>query len=99
MKSSWSGISASTSFASSESDSPAKGARLRRDDIRQPRLHDVHLGPDNDFLQRDGHHHLARQVRVVEPIRPANPFVWNELQVFTAEGVAFADVKFVNDIL
>src|SRR5687768_13195653 len=30
---------------------PAKNTCLRRDDIWQPLLHDVHLGPDRDLLQ------------------------------------------------
>src|SRR5437870_5908727 len=69
---------------------PAEIARLRRNDLGNAFLHDVQLGPARDLLQRDGDLHLARQVRVVELVGVADALVRRELEIPSAEGMAFA---------
>lgn len=69
---------------------PAEGAGLGRNDIRDPFLHDGELGPAGDLLQGDCHLHLARQVRVVELVRVANPLVGDQFEKAPAEGMAVA---------
>jgi hypothetical protein len=63
--------------------------RSLADDVRQTLLDDVHLGPDRDFLQRHRHPHLASQVWIVEPVRPSNALVRDQLEVLAAERVVY----------
>src|SRR5262245_14481811 len=63
---------------------PAETARLGWDRSRQALLHDSQLGSAGDLLQGDRRFHLARQARIVEPVRVANAFVWHQFQIFTA---------------
>ena len=46
--------------------------------------------PTEDLVQADRHVHLAGQIRVVELVRVADPFVRHQLDVLPAEGVAAA---------
>jgi hypothetical protein len=43
--------------------------------------------------------HFSGQVRVVESVRVADAFVRYEFKILSAEGVALALLKLVNDIL
>ena len=54
---------------------PAEIARFGRDYVRHAFLHDVKFRADGYLLQRYGHMDLARQVRVVEPVRVADALV------------------------
>src|SRR5262249_2814775 len=69
---------------------PAEIARLWRDDLREPFLHDVHLRSAGHLSQRDRRHHLARKIRVVERVRVADAFVRHQLEVGSAERVTVA---------
>src|SRR5690606_14426201 len=67
---------------------PTEVAGIRRNDVRNTLLDDVHLGSDAHFLQSDGDFHLAGQARIVEPVRVTNSLVRLELEVAAAVGMA-----------
>src|SRR5262249_25122378 len=69
---------------------PAQIASFRRDRLRYSLLYDVQFRPEGDGLQRYGDRHHARQVRIVELVRVAYPFVGDQLEVFAAERMAVA---------
>src|SRR5688572_1608104 len=52
---------------------PAEVARLERDRVGDARLRDDELGADRDLFQRDRRFHLAREARIVEAVRVAQP--------------------------
>src|SRR5450432_2755408 len=51
---------------------PPEIAHLKRNSLRQSFLHDVQLGPAQDFLQGHRRHDLAGQIGIVEPVGIAN---------------------------
>src|SRR4029453_8613546 len=69
---------------------PAKVARLARDGVRYPFLHDVHLSADGHLLQGYRCSHLSGQARIVECVRVANAFMWPQLEKASAERVSGA---------
>src|SRR5213595_1999242 len=69
---------------------PAEIAHLERNSLRQPFLHYGQLRSTRNFLQGHRRLHFSRQVRVVEAIRIANCFEWDEFTILPAEGVAVA---------
>ncbi len=78
---------------------PAAVASFDGDDIGHSLLDDVQLGSTRHFLQGDCRLHFSGQTRVVESIRVTDAFLWHQLKIFSAEGVALPVLKFVNDIL
>jgi len=69
---------------------PAEITGLDRDGSRQALLDDIDLRADRHRLQGDGGNHLTEQVRILEAIRVADQFIWNEIQVLAAEDVRLA---------
>src|SRR5262245_50192366 len=67
---------------------PTEITSLEWNEVRHPCLSDIQLGADRYLLQRHGHLHLARQVGVVECVRIAQAFAFNELDIFPAKRVA-----------
>src|SRR3546814_16269690 len=67
---------------------PAEVTGLDGNQIGDVLLNHRHLGSDGNGLQRDGHFHIARKVRVVEHVVVDEQFARNELQIGTAEGMA-----------
>src|SRR5512139_3862109 len=67
---------------------PPEIAGFDRYDLGNPFLHDAQLGSTRHRLQRDGRLHDAREVRVVELVRIADPFVRYEFEILAAERVA-----------
>ena len=86
-------ISGSTSFASLRSVQPAEVAGLERDQVGNALFRDRHLRADRNGLQRVGRFQLARQVRVVEPVRVDEPFARDAVLEFAAEGLAVAGLE------
>ena len=60
------------------------------DSLREAFLHDVELGAARDGLQRHRHLDHAREVRVVEGVRVADPFARDELDIFASKRLALA---------
>src|SRR6185436_14486785 len=69
---------------------PAEIARLWWDGLRNPFLYDGHLGTDRHLLQGYRRLHFSAEVRVVELVRVASAFMWHQLEICSAEGVAVA---------
>jgi len=67
---------------------PTEITSLNRNDTRHSLLHDVQLCPAGHLLQRDRRLHFAGQIRVVESVSVADPFVWRQLKILSTERVA-----------
>jgi hypothetical protein len=78
---------------------PAEITGLERDGRRQALLDDIDLRADRHRPQRDGGDHLTEQVRILEAIRVADQFIWNEIEVLAAESVRPSRGEIMNDIL
>lgn len=69
---------------------PAQIASLGRYDRGNSFLHDAQFSPTRNLLQGNGHLHYPRQVRIVKAVRVADALRWNQLEILTTEGMAFA---------
>src|SRR5512139_3333619 len=67
---------------------PPEIAGFDRYDLGDPFLHDAQLGSTRHLLQRNRRLHDAREVRVVELVRIADPFVRDEFEILAAKRVA-----------
>src|SRR3546814_146709 len=67
---------------------PAEVTGLDGNEIGDVLLNHRHLGSDGNGLQRDGHFHLARKVRVIEHVAVDEQFARDKFQIGAAEGMA-----------
>src|SRR5574340_1702229 len=69
---------------------PAEVAGFRWNGFGDSFLHDVQLGSARYLPDGNSRLHFPRQIGVVERVRMANAFIWNQFQVLSAKRVALA---------
>ena len=69
---------------------PAEITGLRRNDVRQPCLHDVQFCAARHLLERHRHLDFTRQVGIIEFVRVEDTLIRHEFEILTAEGMTLA---------